>query len=121
MNSAHDAAVAEVLAAFDEVMPALRPEAAELLEFARRAFQAELPKRASARKARRGDLIRYVANTVFRPDGLSDRRIAEKIYKLALRINPDREYLAEPKASISKLIRLNGGVPSEETIRRDLR
>jgi DNA-binding transcriptional MocR family regulator len=115
MNSAHDAAVAEVLAAFDEVMPALRPEAAELLEFARRAFQAELPKRASARKARRGDLIRYVA------DGLSDRRIAEKIYKLALRINPDREYLAEPKASISKLIRLNGGVPSEETIRRDLR
>lgn len=121
MMSAHDMAVAEVLAAFDEIMPALRPEAAELLIFARRTFETELPKRARDRKARRGDLIRYVANTVFRPEGLSDRRIAEKIHSLALRLNPDREYLAEPQTSISKMIRLNGGVPSEETIRRDLR
>ena len=117
----HRLAVAQTLAMFDVIRPLLRPEVAKEMDLARRAYEAELPKRKRERVEQRGDLVRHLANMRYRPKGLSDHRIAEKIYSIALRINPDRQYLKEPEASVSKLVRLNDGVPSKETIRKDLR
>ncbi|WFR96876.1 hypothetical protein [Rhizobium tumorigenes] len=75
----------------------------------------------SVRAVQRGELIRYLANRLYRP-GMSDRRIAAEMMAISIKINVDNEYFSEPKHTLKKIIVENGGkMPSDKTIRRDLR